>query len=399
MSYTLKYILFILTVFTFVGCKPDEVEDTLALSIASISASDNAADYNVQVTTTAREFSATSDSEWCTATIQPTTATVKITVLKNRISTSRKARITITAGKKLAVVTVNQGASVYTVTNRDSVAILALNNGTLKWNALHNMETWEGVKVDYINGVRRVIELNIPQKVYLSDAVSDSIKNLTELRYIDFSGLNITGNFPALSSLSKLLVLELKNNKLTGTIPALPTSLAYLSLGQNNFNGILPSQIKELTKLVVLDLGLNDLIGIIPSEWSVLVNLKYLYLYGNVLSGSIPSFITSFSKLEALALDYNQLTGTVPVGLGSLANLTKLTLQQNKLTGEVPADLVNNSNWISWSATVINQQNGVTLTQPVIGNKILQQKTKTNCNKTIYSLPDKTIFYCPKPLP
>ena len=393
MSYTFKYILFILTVFAFVGCKPDEVEDTLALSIASISASDNAADYNVQVTTTAREFSAISDSEWCTATIQPTTSSVKISILKNRISISRKARITITAGKKTAIVTVNQGASVYNATNRDSVALLALNNGSLKWNALHSLETWEGVKVDYINGVRRVIELNIPQKAYMTGAVSDSIKNLTELRYVDLSVLNLTGNLPALSSLSKLLVLDLKNNKLTGTIPALPTSLAYLSLGQNNFNGISPAQIKDLTKLVVLDLGLNDLTGVIPSEWSALVNLKYFYLYGNVLSGSIPSFMTSFPKLEALSLDYNQLTGSIPVGLGSMANLTKLTLQQNKLTGEVPADLVNNSNWISWSATVINQQNGVVLTQSVIGNKILQQKTKANWNKTIYSLPDKNIFY------
>jgi len=393
MNYTLKYILFILTVFTFVGCKPDEVEDTLALSIASISASDNAADYNVQVTTTAKEFSATSDSEWCTATLQPTTSSVKITVLKNRISTSRKARITITAGKKTAVVTVNQGASVYTDTNRDSVALLTLNNGSLKWNALQNMETWEGVKVDYINGVRRVIELNIPQKAYLTASVSDSIKNLTELRYIDLSGLNTTGNLPALSSLSKLVVLDLKNNKLTGAIPTLPTSLAYLSLGQNNFNGALPSQIKDLTKLVVLDLGLNDMTGVIPTEWSALVNLKYLYLYGNVLSGSIPTFITTFSKLEALALDYNQLTGIIPVGLGNMANLSKLTLQQNKLTGEVPADLVNNTNWITWSATVINQQNGVVLIQPAIGNKIFHKKTKADWNKTIYSLPNKNNFY------
>lgn len=392
MNYKLKYIFFILTVFIFVGCKPDEVEDTLALSIASISASDNDADYNVQVTTTAREFSATSDSEWCIVTLQPTTSSVKISVLKNRISTSRKARITITAGKKTAIVTVNQGASVYTTTNRDSVALLALNNGLLKWNALHNMETWEGVKVDFINGVRRVIELNIPQKAYLTGTVSDSIKNLTELRYIDLSGLNITGTLPALSSLSNLLVLDLKNNKLTGTISSLPTSLVYLSLGQNNFNGILPSQIKDLTKLVVLDLGLNNITGEIPTEWSSLVNLKYFYLYGNVLSGSIPTFIALFPKLEALALDYNQLTGTIPVGLGNMANLSKLTLQQNKLTGEVPADLVNNTNWITWSETVINQQNGVVLSHSVTGNRILQQKTKTNRNITVYTLPDKNVF-------
>lgn len=393
MKYKLKYILFVLAVFTFAGCKPNEVEDTLALSIASISASDNAADYNVQVTTTAKEFSATSDSEWCTATLQPTTASVKISVLKNRISTSRKARITISAGKKIAIVTVNQGASVYTATNRDSVALLALNNGSLKWNALQNMETWEGVKVDYVNGVRRVIELNIPQKAYMTGGVSDSIKNLTELRNIDLSGINLIGNLPALSSLSKLLVLDLKSNKLTGTIPSLPILLAYLSLGQNNFNGNLPTQIKDLTKLVVLDLGLNNITGTIPIEWSVLVNLKYFYLYGNVLSGSIPTFITTFPKLEALALDYNQLTGTIPVGLGSLANLSKLTLQQNKLTGAVPSDLLTNPNWTNWKATVEPQQNGVNLSAAPAGISLLKnQLVKSKIRYQVYSLPDKNLF-------
>lgn len=393
MNNKLIFLLLALAIFTFVSCKPDEVEDTLALSIASISASDNAAEYNVQVTTTAKEYSATSDSEWCTTTLQPTTSSVKIAVSKNRISTSRKARITITAGKKSAIVTVNQTASVYNVTNRDSVALLTLNNGALKWNALQNMDTWDGVKVNYVNGVRRVIELNIPQKAYLAGSVSDSIKNLTEIKYIDLSGINLTGNLPSLSSLSKLVVLDLKNNKLTGSIPALPTSLSYLSLGQNNFNGNLALQIKELTKLAVLDLGLNDITGPIRAEWSVLVNLKYFYLYGNVLSGSIPAFISSFPKLEALALDYNQLVGSIPVGLGNLTKLRKLTLHQNKLTGEVPADLVNNTNWITWLATVVNQQNGVILTHSVMGNKIVQQRTKAHWNKTVYLLPDKNNFY------
>jgi len=393
MNYITGFLFYIFTLSVFFGCKPaDEVEDILALSVASISAPDFASDYNVQVTTSAKEFMVASDSEWCTARVDYSKSTVTISVQKNRLSTLRKAKITITAGNKNATVNVNQSGLVYTATNRDSVALLSLNNGTLKWNALQNMDTWEGIIVGYVDGVRRVTELNIPQKAYLTSVISDSIKNLTELRYIDFSSLNLTGNLPALNSLAKLVVLDLKNNKLTGGIPQLPSSLAYLSLGQNNFSGNLPIHLKNLIKLVVLDLGLNDLTGEIPAEWSVLLNLKYFYLYGNVLSGTLPAYTATFEKLEALALDFNQLTGSIPLGLGNLSTLNRLTLQQNKLSGNVPDDLLNNTNWAVWSNTVIYQQNGVVLSQPTSGSNIMPQKSKTNALKFAYPLPDKRSY-------
>lgn len=388
MNYKTAFLIYIFTLSVSFGCKPaDEVEDILALSVASISAPDFASDYNVQVTTSAKEFKVTSDSEWCTATVDYSKSAVTISVQKNRLPTIRKAKITITAGNKNAIVNVNQSGMVYTATNRDSVALLSLNNGTMKWNAQQNMDTWEGIIVGYVNGVRRVTELNIPQKAYLTGVISDSIKNLTELRYIDFSSLNLTGNLPTLNSLTKLVVLDLKNNKLSGNIPHFPSSLVYLSLGQNNFSGNLPLHLKDLIKLVVLDFGLNDLTGEIPTEWSVLLNLKYFYLYGNILSGTIPAYMTTFEKLEALALDFNQLTGSIPVGLGNLNTLNRLTLQQNKLSGNVPDDLLNNTNWAVWSNTVIYQQNGVVLSQQFPGSNIKPQKYRINAYA--YPLPDK----------
>lgn len=393
MKYFSTFLFYIFTLSVFFGCKPDDqVEDILALSVASISAPEYASDYNVLVTTSAKEFKVATDSEWCTTTVDNSKSTVTVSVQKNRQPSLRKAKITITAGSKSAIVNVNQAGSEYTAANRDSVALMSLNNGTLKWNALQTMDTWEGVKVGYVDGTRRVIELNVPQKNYLNGAVSDSIANLTELRYLDLSSNNLTGKLPALNALSKLIVLDVKNNKLTGDIPVLPSSLAYASLGQNNLSGNLPVQLKDLTKLVVLDLGLNDLTGEIPAEWSVLMNLKYFYLYGNVLGGSIPAYTTTFAKMEALALDFNQLTGSIPAGLGNLNNLRTLTLQQNKLSGSVPADLLNNTNWTAWSNTVIYQQNDIVLSQPSSGSNIKPQKSRTNALIDPYPLPDKRNF-------
>lgn len=384
-------LLLVFTTFANVACKGPEPEDVLTLSVASIGATADINTYEVKVTTTATTFSVASDAEWCRAVADVAKKNITISIAKNTIAEQRKAKVTITAGTKTATVSVTQAAGVYvppvyTPTNRDSVALVDLNNGATKWNTVQPFNTWSGVKVEMVNGFRRVTELNLPNTSYVSGVLSDSIKNLTEAMYIDLSGCNLTGSLPALSSLTKLIVLDVKNNKFTGSIPAMPASLSYLSLGQNNFSGSMPAQLKELTNLVVFDLGLNNLTGEIPVDWSVLSKLKFFYAYGNVLSGAIPAYIAAFSKLEALALDYNQFTGSIPAGIGLIATLNQLSLQQNKLTGSVPADLLSNSHWAIWSSTVTPQQNGVTLSAVKSQNASIK-------NKLVKSLPNSYMYY------
>lgn len=387
----------ILLVAFFVGCKPPEPVETLTLSVASISASATHNIYEVKVTTTVADFTVSSDSAWCTVTPNVANKTISIDISVNNVNKNRKAKVTVTAGALTAQVSVTQAAGIFipivlTPTQRDSIALINLNTGISKWSKTQTFDTWAGIKVETVDGYRRVIELNLPGTTYITGAISDSIKNLTALQYLDLSGNYLTGSLPVLSSLSKLVVLDLNNNKLTGTISTMPTSLAYLSLGQNNFSGTLPLQLKDLTLLMILDLGLNDLSGSIPAEWSTLTKVKYFYLYGNQLTDIIPSYISTFSNLIALALDYNQLTGSIPTGIGSISSLLKLTLQQNKLTGTVPTDLINNVNWAGWSATVLTQQNGVTLSGAPAAIK--QKNNISNITKTnVYLLPDKRSFY------
>jgi len=396
-KYSILFFLFI--ALSLKSCKEPELEEVLTLSVASISASSARNTYEVNVTTTATTFTITADSAWCTVTPDVTNKSFSITLTENKVLSVRKSKITVTTTKKTATISITQAAGVYTPvvltpSQRDSLALVKLNTGSVKWDFTKPFETWTGVKTELINGYRRVVELDIHSLNYTTGAISDSIKNLTELLYLDLSGTNLTGVIPNLSTLQKLIVVDLKNNMLTGTIPALPNSLAYLSLGQNKLSGTLPVSLKEMSKLMIFDVGLNDLTGEIPAEWSNLSKLKYFYLYGNILTGTIPSYVSTFSKLEALALDYNQLTGSIPAGIGNLAALQKLTLQQNRLTGPIPADLLNNSNWVVWSATVTPQQNGVNLSGAPAGIRSDNYKLKL-MKKQIHALPDKKLFIHP----
>jgi len=377
--------------------KPDPAEtETLAVSVASISASASQNTYEVNVTTTASDFSVQADSSWCIVTPNVANKSFSIELSENTSTVQRKTKITVTTTKTVTI-SITQAAGVYkpvyfTPFQRDSLALVKLNTGTSKWDLTKPIDTWAGVKVELMDGYRRVTALDLHSLNYTAGAITDSIKNMTELLYLDLSSANLSGSIPNLSTLSKLIVLDLKNNLLTGSVPAFPTSLAYISLGQNKLSGTLPVSMKDLSNLMILDLGLNDLTGVIPTDWSSLTKLSYFYLYGNVLTGTIPTYISTFSKLEALALDYNQLTGSIPTGIGSLASLQKLTLQQNKLTGALPADLLSNSNWGTWSSTVVPQQNGVTLSGAPAGINALSTRNPSMTQKQAYSLPDKKQF-------
>lgn len=373
------------------ACKPEDPEEVLSLSLTSIGATAEANVYEVKVVTTADEYSATSDASWCVAMTDISKKLINIAVEKNNTKEIRRAKVTVKTLQKQAIISIAQAPDettpeILTPTQRDSIALLALNNGNSKWNANESLEMWTGIKMETISGNRRVTEINLPGTNYITGILSDSIKNLSEVKYIDLTDCNLSGKVPSLHSLEKLVVLDLKKNQLTGAIPKLPINLAYLSLGQNKLSGSLPITMKELSGLQIMDLGLNDLTGEIPSEWSSLNKLKYFYLYGNLLTGSIPGYLPAFAHLEAIALDYNQLTGQIPTGIGLIKTLKYLYLYYNKLSGSIPSDLLTNTNWPVWSATVVPQQNGYTLSAVKSSSDSIKS-IKVNV------LPDNYMFY------
>ncbi len=277
-----------------------------------------------------------------------------------------------------------------TQTQLDSLALISINTGTIKWNQSSPIEQWQGVGVEIVDGQRRVVFLDLHDS-QLSGKIPSAITELTALEYLDLSGNLLSENITNLSALTRLQVLDLHNNNLSGVLPDHFTSLknlTYLSLGKNSFYGEVTEKISQLNKLIVLDLAEQKnsisnpgFSGNIPSSWTTLTNLKYLYLHKNSFSGRIPQYFTSFNKLIHLTMDDNNLIGEIPSGFGNIASLEYLSMKKNSLTGSIPSDLLLNPNWEQWKSQIIEQQGGS-----------LKNQTST-INEIKYTLPDKRDFY------
>lgn len=127
---------------------------------------------------------------------------------------------------------------------------------------------------------------------------------------------------------------------------------------ENNLNGVLPSEIGNLTNLWNLNItGQKLLQGQIPKEIGNLTNLEHLYLMNCSITGKIPSEIGNMTNLHELTLENNFLTDSIPSTIGNLSNLNTIQLSQNQLTGPIPSTLGNLSN-LEWLILDNNQLTG-----------------------------------------
>ncbi len=91
--------------------------------------------------------------------------------------------------------------------------------------------------------------------------------------------------------------------------------VTYLSLSNNNLNGIIPSSMGNLTMLTDLYLDYNKLHDTLPHTLSNLLNLNQLFLSYNQLTGNIPEGIGKPLESNEVHLDHNQFTGHIPASL------------------------------------------------------------------------------------
>ncbi|KAI3888987.1 hypothetical protein MKX03_014035 [Papaver bracteatum] len=199
---------------------------------------------------------------------------------------------------------------------------------------------------------------------------------LPNITYFSVSGNSFTGIIPnSFSNSSSLQVLQLYQNNFVGSVPynlvhfnnlvrlnlgendlgsgqandldflnslINCTSLKVIFLGVNNFGGMLPSSIANLTtNLDTLHLARNQIYGSIPAGIQDLVGLRSLVLGGNLLAGGIPPGIGNLQNLGILDLRRNKLSGSVPSSFGNLTRLVELTLSFNSLTDSIPPSIGN----------------------------------------------------------
>ncbi|RXI03290.1 hypothetical protein DVH24_003942 [Malus domestica] len=211
-----------------------------------------------------------------------------------------------------------------------------------------------------------------------SDFIPAAIFNLSALEIIDLSSNQLSGSIPReignltmvkgihlddnkfeelpneIGSLGQLEELFVQNNALKGSafVPALKiSSLTTLALFGNNMSGSLPDNICEhLLSVRLINLGQNPFDGLVPSKLRQCKELRVVSFEYNNFRGSIPKGLGNLTYLSKIYLYHNNLevtkraeivTGTIPDEIGDLPQLEILGLMINNLNGVIPPKLFN----------------------------------------------------------
>ncbi|GJS62868.1 leucine-rich repeat protein, partial [Tanacetum coccineum] len=169
---------------------------------------------------------------------------------------------------------------------------------------------------------------------------------LSRLWRLFLSENNFSGVIPTnLSGCSNLKGLWLARNNLAGNIPnemTLLSKLVGLGIDDNKLTGGIPPFLGNITSMEWLSAFRNPLGGSIPDTLGLWKSLTELYCGGCNLYGSIPDSIFNLSHLGNFSLPGNHLTGSLPSEIGlMLPNLELLELRSNELTGGLPPSISN----------------------------------------------------------
>ncbi|KAK4715496.1 hypothetical protein R3W88_013834 [Solanum pinnatisectum] len=200
------------------------------------------------------------------------------------------------------------------------------------------------------------------QKNNLQGKIPLSFQNLTWLERLDLGENKLKDVFPTWigEKLQNLELLRLNSNQFYGVIPlelCQISSLCWLNLAGNNLYGTIPNKMallfvnklirsmfillqgvhdkfhrmpvivgEQILLLRILDLSENKLVGGIPKELTKLVDLQYLNLSRN----------SDLKQLESLDLSHNKLSGSIPQSLASLNYLSYMNLSYNYFSGPIP---------------------------------------------------------------
>ncbi|XP_017221139.1 receptor-like protein EIX2 [Daucus carota subsp. sativus] len=170
-----------------------------------------------------------------------------------------------------------------------------------------------------------------------------SIGSLTNLVHLDLSSSQFQGAIPdELGNLSKLSYLDFSDNIFGISIPSFIgslTNLVHLDLSSSGFQGAIPDELGNLSQLSYLDLSYNQLEGMVPNSFHSLSSLQTVDFTSNKLTGNLQDLFYLLPKakatLQTLLISENQLTGSLP-DITAFSFLTELNVQSNQLNGFLP---------------------------------------------------------------
>ncbi|XP_019171256.1 PREDICTED: probable LRR receptor-like serine/threonine-protein kinase At4g36180 [Ipomoea nil] len=173
-------------------------------------------------------------------------------------------------------------------------------------------------------------------------------EHLASLKVVDLAENSLTGTITPLCKIHNLIDMELSGNDFQGLIPNCLgnlTSFISLQLAYNQFEGSIPNSLSHLCRLQLLDLRGNKLTDFTTVlSGCLLSSLRTLCLDGNNFSGQLPKGLYEYRNLEYLSLSSNSFSGTIAESLGNLSTLQYLLIPDNKFSGSVPLNLGQLSN-------------------------------------------------------
>ncbi|KAM0940627.1 putative protein kinase RLK-Pelle-LRR-VI-1 family [Dioscorea sansibarensis] len=184
---------------------------------------------------------------------------------------------------------------------------------------------------DWLDMLPNITVLSL-QRNELKGPLPHSLGRAKSLTDLALSNNKISGEIPDLSGLTKLAVLDLRDNELASGLPDIPKGLITILLSNNSLSGEIPKEFGKLSWLQHLDLSFNDLEGTPPSSLFSLPNISYLNLASNSFSGSFPSSLTCGGQLGFVDVSANRLTGGLPSCLSSNSNKRVTKFNDNCFT-------------------------------------------------------------------
>lgn len=168
-------------------------------------------------------------------------------------------------------------------------------------------------------------------------------QQLENIRALDLSANNFTGNVPAEVGLGNIRYLALSDNKLSGRIPFSlcqeNCELMLLDLSNNNLFGTIPTSFGNCSPLVYLNLGSNNLTDGIPEELQGAKRLRFLNVSGNHFDGPFPSVVRRLERTSVIDMGNNKFSGKIPEFIGDLKDLRILLLEFNSFNGSIPEEI------------------------------------------------------------
>ncbi|XP_076936477.1 inactive leucine-rich repeat receptor-like serine/threonine-protein kinase At1g60630 [Bidens hawaiensis] len=123
------------------------------------------------------------------------------------------------------------------------------------------------------------------------------------------------------------------NPSIICNVASLSTSIAVISLENNNLHGESFDTIANCKSLTHLYISHNKFSGTVPDSLSQLSNLKKLEISDNGFSGSLPS-LARISGLIEFTAQNNQLSGPIPEF--NFLNLASFNVSNNDFSGQIP---------------------------------------------------------------